>query len=52
MALALIERHGVGGRDAVHAATALVHGIPQIVSPDPDLDGIEALNRWDPRRFA
>ena len=25
--LNLIERNGIGGRDAVHAATALVHGI-------------------------
>ncbi len=52
LALTLIERQGVGGRDAVHAATALLHGIPEIVSPDTDFDGIEGLIRLDPRELA
>ena len=52
LALTLIERQGVGGRDAVHAATALLHGIPEIVSPDSDFDGIEGLMRLDPRELA
>lgn len=51
VALSLIERHGTGGRDAVHAATALVHGIPEIVSHDKAFDGIEGLTRIDPRDF-
>lgn len=36
------------GRDAVHAATALLAGFGQIVSPDPDFDGIRGLRRLDP----
>lgn len=50
--LALIDKYGIGGRDAVHAATAIVHGIPEIVSPDRDFDGLEELLRVDPRDFA
>jgi predicted nucleic acid-binding protein len=38
----------LGGRDAVHAATALMHGLALIVSPDPAFDGIEGLRRVDP----
>lgn len=40
---------GVGGRDAVHAATALEAGISVIVSPDSDFDGIDGLSRIDPK---
>lgn len=47
-ALVLIAQHNVGGRDAVHAATALRHGIAEIISPDPDFDGIDGLTRIDP----
>jgi len=36
---------GLGGRDAVHAATALVHGIDTIVSPDRGYDGVPGLRR-------
>ncbi len=52
VALSLIDRHGMGGRDAVHAATALRHGIPEIISPDPAFDGIEGLTRLDPREMS
>ena len=48
-ALSLIAEGGVGGRDAVHAATALEAGISVIVSPDPEFDGIDGLSRIDPR---
>lgn len=41
----------IGGRDAVHAATALRHGIPTIVSPDSAFDEIPGLPRVDPRRL-
>lgn len=37
----------LGGRDAVHAATALRHGLP-VVSPDTAFDGIAGLRRLDP----
>ncbi len=50
-ALNLIDRYGTGGRDAVHAATAIVQGIPEIVSPDRDFDGIDGLTRVDPQDF-
>ncbi len=38
----------LGGRDAVHAATALVHGIGVIASPDRAFDGIDGLRRVTP----
>jgi hypothetical protein len=38
----------LGGRDAVHAATALVHGLQTIVSPDTAFDGIDGLYRLAP----
>jgi predicted nucleic acid-binding protein len=50
-ALALISRHRIGGRDAVHAATALVAGIGEILSADSDFDGLPGLTRVDPREF-
>jgi predicted nucleic acid-binding protein len=39
---------GVRGRDAVHAATALAHGIDGIISTDPAFDGVPALARLAP----
>lgn len=45
-ALELINTHErLGGRDAVHAATALQNGITTIVSPDSAFDGIGGLTR-------
>jgi len=35
----------LGGRDAVHAATAVIHGIDTIVSPDRAFDGVAGLHR-------
>ncbi len=53
LSLDLIERvPSIRGRDAVHAATALAHGIDTIVSPDRSFDGIPGLTRVDPRDFA
>ncbi|MGC5616729.1 type II toxin-antitoxin system VapC family toxin [Georgenia sp. Z1491] len=46
--LDLVAAGGVGGRDAVHAATALEQGFDAIVSPDRDLDGVPGLRRLDP----
>ncbi|WP_249354166.1 type II toxin-antitoxin system VapC family toxin [Microbacterium sp. 2FI] len=48
LSLELIERTGIRGRDAVHAATALAYGIETIASPDPAFDGIPGLRRVDP----
>ena len=48
--LALVASHPrIGGRDAVHAATALHHGIPAIISPDAAYDDVPGLRRVDPR---
>ena len=47
-ALDLIKSTGVRGRDAVHAATALIHHIPRIVSTDPAFDCVPGLARLDP----
>lgn len=38
----------VGGRDAIHAATALIHGLDLIISPDRAFDRISGLTRIDP----
>jgi predicted nucleic acid-binding protein len=46
--LTLVESSSVGGRDAVHAATALLSGFDSIVSADPDFDGIPGLTRIAP----
>lgn len=49
----LIALHpSVRGRDAVHAATALEHGIESVLSPDTAFDGIPGLTRIDPRDLA
>ena len=45
-ALGLIRDGTVRGRDAVHAATAMLAGIPTIVSTDPAFDAV--LDRLDP----
>lgn len=42
----------ISGRDAVHAATALHHGIGAIISPDTAFDDIPGLRRVDPRDLA
>lgn len=44
----LVEATGVGGRDAVHAATALTVGFDHIVTTDPDLDAVPGLRRLAP----
>jgi len=53
LSLDLIERlPTIRGRDAVHAATALVYGIETIVTPDTAFDGIPELTRIDPMELA
>lgn len=44
----LVEISGVGGRDAVHAATALGAGFEEMVSSDSDLDVVPGLRRVAP----
>jgi predicted nucleic acid-binding protein len=50
--LPLIETAGIRGRDAVHAATALVNGVECLVSTDPAFDGIPGLKWVTPAAFA
>jgi predicted nucleic acid-binding protein len=47
-ALELTATTAIGGRDAVHAATALLWGFDAIVSPDRDFDEVPGLRRLDP----
>ncbi|MEX2619915.1 MAG: type II toxin-antitoxin system VapC family toxin [Egibacteraceae bacterium] len=48
-ALELFARHDrLQARDAIHAATAVNRGIPVIISPDRDFDGLAHLQRVDP----
>ena len=44
LSVQLVEGSGMRGRDAVHAATALVHGF----AADAGFDGIPGLPRIDP----
>lgn len=47
-ALELVSATPLRGRDAVHAATALQHGLPTILSADPDFDAVPGLARIAP----
>lgn len=47
-ALELVASSAARGRDAVHAATALLHGLPTILSSDPDFDLVPGLTRLSP----
>lgn len=46
--LQIVASTTVGGRDAVHAATALVQGFESIVSPDLAFESVPGLRRVDP----
>ena len=48
-ALDLIAGTAIRGRDAVHAATAIVHGVPVVVSTDSAFDVVPGLRRLDPQ---
>ncbi|MGI9016938.1 MAG: type II toxin-antitoxin system VapC family toxin [Euzebya sp.] len=53
LSLELFAQHeSLTGRDALHAATAIVRDIPVIISPDGDFDGIVGLQRVDPLEAA
>lgn len=47
-AQALLERHNLKPRDAIHAATALKNGISKILSYDEDFDTVPDLVRLSP----
>ena len=44
----LIEEYNLKPRDAIHAATALVNGINEIISDDSDFDKIKEIKRIKP----
>ncbi len=44
----LVAAGGVRGRDAVHAATAMLAGFDALVSCDRDFDAVPGLSRVDP----
>jgi len=41
----LTEKYNIAPRDAIHAATAIVNGINEIISDDPDFDKVKELKR-------
>ena len=47
-ALHLLSTTTLRGRDAVHAATGVEHGLATIISPDSDFDGVPGLARIEP----
>lgn len=47
-AIDLVSSTRLGGRDAVHVATALQHGFDSIVSSDRDFDDVPGLHRIEP----
>jgi predicted nucleic acid-binding protein len=49
-AIDLVDAGPIGGRDAVHAATALGAGFTQIVTTDVAFDSVSGLTRLDPRQ--
>ena len=44
----LMEKYNLNPRDAIHAATALLHNIPSLTSDDADFDKIVELKRIKP----
>ena len=44
-ALEIIKKHGLGPRDAIHAASAISESVEAIISSDPHLDKIADLRR-------
>ena len=45
LAQGLLERYSLKPRDALHAATAIKHGIHEIVSDDSDFDKVKEIKR-------
>ncbi|USQ75567.1 type II toxin-antitoxin system VapC family toxin [Ornithinimicrobium cryptoxanthini] len=49
--LTLLEGSDLGGRDAVHAATATVAGFDHLVTTDRDFTGVPGLTSVDPAEW-
>lgn len=51
LALGLLRHYSqLSARDAVHAATAVAIGVPQVLSADQVFDGVAEVDRVDPER--
>lgn len=50
-AQSLISKYSINPRDAIHAATALVNNINEIISNDKDFDTIKEIKRISLERF-
>ena len=46
-----VERYSLKPRDSIHAATAIMHGIKEIISDDPDFDVIKEIKRIPIEKF-
>lgn len=47
----IVERYSLKPRDSIHAATAMSHGIKQIISDDTDFDTIKEIKRAPIEKF-
>ena len=47
----LMKEYNIKPRDAIHAATALINNIHEIISDDADFDKIKELKRISPENF-
>lgn len=48
----IIKNYNLKPRDAIHLATALINGINEIISDDPDFDKIKEINRIKLEEFS
>jgi len=51
MAQDLMESYNLKPRDAIHAATAISHGVKQLISDDPDFDAVKEIKRVPIEKF-
>ncbi|MBS3080606.1 type II toxin-antitoxin system VapC family toxin [Candidatus Pacearchaeota archaeon] len=47
----IFTENNVGPRDAIHAATALLNNIDEIITGDPDFDAVKEIKRISPENF-
>ena len=47
----LFSNYKIKPRDAIHAATAIIHGVKEMVSDDPDFDVLKEIKRIKLEKF-